>query len=216
MISESKRLVSIIFHGSKLITIIEDRFFKLKLYDGLINFGEAYINHNVAQSKDKETYFKFKNNISNFIETLNYIEHSNKKLRSPLLRLKRRVILLNLRVLRNINKQYDFSSPKETMEISTREVTNLEKAEPVKSSEFAKSPILDTLDTIELRSKSISSKDKILNFIRKTKKIRTRDLVEQFSAFSQRTVKRTLKELIGDGVIKREEDERAVYYSILN
>ena len=111
-------------------------------------------------------------------------------------------VLDNLRVLRNINKQYVFSSSKET-----REASNLEKAEPAESS---------IIDTIALRSKSISSKDKILNFIRKTKKIRTRDLVEQFSVFSKRTVKRTLKELIDDGVIKKEEDERAVYYSILN
>ena len=202
MISKSKRLVSIIFSGSKLITILEDRFFRMKLYNGLINFGEAYNDYNVAQSKDKETYFKFKNSISNFIEILDYIEHSNKKLQSPLLQLKRRIILLNLRVLRNINKQYVFSSSKET-----REASNLEKAEPAESS---------IIDTIALRSKSISSKDKILNFIRKTKKIRTRDLVEQFSVFSKRTVKRTLKELIDDGVIKKEEDERAVYYSILN
>ncbi len=202
MISKSKRLVSIIFSGSKLITILEDRFFRMKLYNGLINFGEAYNDYNVAQSKDKETYFKFKNSISNFIEILDYIEHSNKKLQSPLLQLKRRIILLNLRVLRNINKQYVFSSSKET-----REASNLEKAEPAESS---------IIDTIALRSKSISSKDKILNFIRKTKKIRTRDLVEQFRAFSKRTVRRTLKELIDDGVIKKEEDERAVYYSILN
>lgn len=202
MISESKRLVLIIFHGSKLIPIIEDRFFKLKLYGGLINLGEAHINYNVAQSKDKETYFKFKNCILNFIEILDYIAHSNKELDAPLSQLKRRVILLNLKVLKSINKQRNPYSQKET-----EEVPGLEKLKSVKSM---------IVDSVASRSKSISSKDKILDFIRKTKKIRTKDLVEQFSAFSQRTVKRNLKELIGEGVIKREEDERAVYYSILN
>lgn len=202
MTSESKRLVLIIFCGSKLITILEDRFFKLKLYDGLINLGVAYNNYSVAQSKDRETYFKFKDSLSNFIEIIDYTAHSNKELYAPLLQLKRRVILLNLRILRNINKQHDSFSPKET-----REVSSLEKLESIQSS---------ISNTIAFKSKSISTKDKILDFIQKTKKIRTRDLVEQFSAFSGRTVKRTLKELTDEGVIKREKGEKAVYYSILN
>ena len=202
MINKSNKLISIIFYGSKLTSILEDRFFKRKLYRGLIDLTESYISFNVAQSRSKETYSKFKNCLFDFIEILDYIEHSNNELQSPLLQLKRRAIVLNLLVIKDFKKQHDAHYQREASKFFDIDKLNFSKSAPFEDNSS--------------KRWSTSSKDKILDFIRKTKKTRTRDLIEQFSAFSERTVKRTLKELTDNGILKREEDEKAVYYSILN
>ncbi|MDP2647821.1 MAG: hypothetical protein Q8P35_01055 [Candidatus Yanofskybacteria bacterium] len=55
---------------------------------------------------------------------------------------------------------------------------------------------------------------KILGFIKKFDRVRARDVIDQFSALSQRTVKRSLKELMKSGLIEKEAEARAVFYSL--
>jgi len=57
------------------------------------------------------------------------------------------------------------------------------------------------------------TKEKIFIFIKKFPRVRARDIVDEFSIFSQRTVKRSLKELARNGFIERFTENKAVYYS---
>jgi len=57
------------------------------------------------------------------------------------------------------------------------------------------------------------NQEKILGFIKKFQRVRARDVIDEFSVLSQRTVKRNLKELMHNGFIRKREEDRAVYYT---
>lgn len=58
-----------------------------------------------------------------------------------------------------------------------------------------------------------STREKILDFVRSGPERRPRDVIDQFSALSERTVKRNLKELSEEGLIVKKIENRATYYS---
>ena len=60
--------------------------------------------------------------------------------------------------------------------------------------------------------KLASSKKKILDFIKSYPNTRTKDIVYEFNAFSDRTVKRNLTDLLRAGLVKKRVDNKAVYY----
>ncbi len=204
MKENTEKLMLITIFASEVIINIEDKFFKQKIFSKLQTLLGTYLDFNkeanVAQYK--QSYSRISDEISNFLETLDYIIYSNSYNSPPLLKLKRRILDFKLTILRGFKKSVDLSGSRE----EKRGAIKVEKIEALK---------LQVSD-INLENKSVSSKEKILDFIRKSKKTRTKDLIEEFSAFSKRTVKRTLKELTTHGVLKREEADRAVYYSIIN
>lgn len=56
--------------------------------------------------------------------------------------------------------------------------------------------------------------EKILEFVRRVPDCRPKDIIGEFSALSQRTVKRSLKELSEMGlIVKKTTEDKAVYYS---
>lgn len=59
-----------------------------------------------------------------------------------------------------------------------------------------------------------SNKMKILNYIKNYPDKRTKDIVYEFNAFSDRTVKRTLAGLLKEGLIKKRVQGDAAYYSV--
>ena len=56
------------------------------------------------------------------------------------------------------------------------------------------------------------NKQKILNYIKRSPDSRTKDIIYEFSVLSERTVKRNLKELVNDGLVKKSSKDKAVYY----
>ena len=63
-------------------------------------------------------------------------------------------------------------------------------------------------------SKPLSvNQEKIFNFIRTTPNVRTKDIIDEFRSLSERTVKRSLKELTQSGLIRKRAENKAVYYS---
>lgn len=58
------------------------------------------------------------------------------------------------------------------------------------------------------------TQNKILEFVRSEPDCRTKDVITQFNALSQRTIKRSLKELNEGGRIVKRFDGAAVYYSV--
>ncbi len=65
------------------------------------------------------------------------------------------------------------------------------------------------------RKELSETQEKILEFVRQIPDRRTKDVVNQFSALSPRTVKRGLKELSEDGRIVKRIESGAVYYSVV-
>lgn len=61
-------------------------------------------------------------------------------------------------------------------------------------------------------NKLASSKKKILDFIKAYPNTRTKDIVYEFNALSDRTVKRNLTDLLRVGLVKKRIDNKAVYY----
>jgi len=62
--------------------------------------------------------------------------------------------------------------------------------------------------------KLTKTQESILEFVRQEPDCRTKDVISQFSALSQRTIKRGLKELSEEGRIIKKSDGVAVYYSV--
>jgi len=60
------------------------------------------------------------------------------------------------------------------------------------------------------------SQQKILDFIKSYPNTRTKDIIQEFNALSDRTVKRNLTELSRTGLIKKKVDNKAVYYSTVD
>lgn len=188
---EVKNLVLLTLSASKIILNLEDEFFKKKLFSKLTKLIRQYIS--VAQYK--EGFNTLNAEINNLIETIDYIVYSNSANPTPLLLLKRRVLNFKLLLLKNLKK----------LKVSKIETEKESKVDPVDRK--SKSP------PILKRKESISNKEKILSFIKRQDKIRAKDVIGEFSAVSGRTVKRTLKELTDDGLIKKEEADKVVYYS---
>lgn len=70
--------------------------------------------------------------------------------------------------------------------------------------------------TEPLETKLLGTPQKILEFVRRAPSRRAKDIIDEFSALSGRTIKRGLKELSQKGLIVRKEDNKAVYYSAVN
>ena len=201
---ESKKLISIVILTSRLIVNIDDKFYKQKLISKVPSLLDSYLDFKKGASvaQYKQSYYRFKVELENLLETIDYILYSNIYKDSPLLHLKRRILHLKLYILKGIKNSY--TAP--TLNEGKGAFSFVEKTELSKSNTQA----------VSYKDRPTSAKEKILDFIKKSKKIRTKDLVEEFSALSERTVKRTLKDLTDHGLLKREEADRAVYYSVIN
>lgn len=191
-------MVLLTLSASKIILSLEDEFFKKKLFSKLTKLIRQYIS--VAQYK--EGFNTLNTEINNLIETIDYIVYSNSASPTPLLLLKRRVLNFKLLLLKNL-KRPDAERP------------YAEVASVLSSRGMSQKGLVSTKDNVGTGTigTGASNKEKILSFIKKQDKIRAKDVIGEFSAVSGRTVKRTLKELTDDGLIKKEEADNAVYYS---
>jgi hypothetical protein len=71
----------------------------------------------------------------------------------------------------------------------------------------------DAKKKIKLTEKS--NKGKILGYVKKNPKARAKDVVDEFSILSERTVKRNLMELVRDGLLGKKSKKRSVFYSVI-
>ena len=56
------------------------------------------------------------------------------------------------------------------------------------------------------------NQERILGFIRQSEVARAKDIIDEFSVLSERTVKRNLKELMSSGLVQKRLENRAVFY----
>lgn len=188
----------------KLFNGLEDKFMAEKLYEKLEGFVSSYIKFsnpekggrdsgNVAQSSKTKD---LSNSIMSLLDFLDYLEHTNLTSTTPLLYSRRNLLDLKLYLLkRNIESVQE--PPVKIKEEKVRITTN-------KSLSTVRSEAL----------KENSNKERIFDFIKRSPSVRTRDIVDQFSVLSERTVKRNLKELIESGFLNKQTKDNAVYYIV--
>jgi hypothetical protein len=178
---------------SKLLIITEDRFLKQKLHGKVSDFVSTFVEwnpKNVAQCRNKDLL----NSVNNLLDYLEYLAHISKSNVTPLFLAQRNLLKFKLHILKQSKETKD----------TTSDVVN--------SAILISKPSVRT-KSVQLAPKLNLNKERILNYIKKTPDVRTKDVMSEFSALSGRTIKRSLKELTDKGFLKKRSDGAAVYYT---
>ena len=181
----------------KLFSGLKDKFLAQKLYDKISEFvagyiklltlgGEDVVSHNI-------NFLEFRNATDDLLELLDYLEHSKSTLITPLLYTRKNLLSFKLDLIK---------SSGQLIQLTPKLKENKPPASVPKNSHFK-------------NLKESSNKDRIFNFIKRSPNSRTKEIIEEFNILSERTVKRNLKELAAEGLIRKWAKDNAVYYSIV-
>lgn len=201
----------------KLFAGLKDKFLAQKLYDKISGFIAGYIklfssrgdsdavSHNVS-------FIELKNSIDNLLEHLEYLEHAKVVSTTPLLYARRNLLdfKLNLVRLHHLSVQ---SAPKpvENKPAIAPAVKNFHPERDREGSQRA-----SVSYGIQLRNlRESSNKERIFNFIKRSPNSRTKEIIGEFNILSERTVKRNLKELTTEGLVRKFAKDKGVYYSVI-
>jgi len=181
----------------KIQNDIMDRFFLDKFKERVNNFSEDVIavlgDKNIAQYY----YWKIKSDIDNVFRDLEMFQYLKFLKKSPLLlQAMKELLQLKLEVVKIIISKSKLNIPIKKFGLQKTEAAN------------RKSTKID-ISNMELND----SKKKILEFIKIYPNKRTKDIIDEFSVLSIRTVKRNLTELLQAGLVKKRTDSKASYYS---
>lgn len=200
---------------SKLLTKIEDKFLRRKLYEKIFDMVSVFV-INKNNSSPASHNQNLLNSINNLLDYLEYLAHISEDNVVPLLFTQRSLLKFKLHILKR-NKDLTAQSGKKasgTSDVaSTSDVVNLPSKIPVMANVKISKPSARTKFT-RLALKSNSNKERIFHFVRKMPNVRTKDVLSEFSALSGRTVKRSLKELTDNGFLMKRSDGVAVYYFV--
>ncbi len=192
---------------------LEDDFFVKKLRAKMEIFTSGYIrlsreeDTNVAQYYLVEKLISDTDGILELFELISYLEKTKKT--TPLLLAGRSLLALKLELVRAKNNLVAGMKKKEVSIKTEISKSNNSDQSPVKNVTI---PQKNVRQIQELNP----NKEKILNFIKKSPHTRTKDIIHEFNALSDRTVKRNLGELLKVGLINRKIENKAVYYSAEN
>ncbi len=182
----------------KLFSGLKDKFLAEKLYGKISELIAGYIKlFNSAGEETNDTTshnivaVELKNTVNNLLEFLDYLEHSKSVLPTPLLYARRNLLDFKLNLIKIQNRPVQ-SAPKPKED---KPVPSVPK------------------NILPRHPKDNSNKEKIFNYIKRAPNSRTKDIIEEFSILSERTVKRNLKELIGEGLVRKWAKDKGVYYS---
>jgi len=225
---------------SKLFTTVEDRFLKQKLHDKLSGFVSAFIeeknnhshtSHNSLSPTFQKTSEKdatlcnipgmshnvavrdLLNSINNLLDYLEYLAHISENNTSPLLVAQRNLLKFKLHILQKNKKEKVGRAPLISDVQWSSDVANLPSEVPVTASVAMSKPSILSAQRKKNFGTGTSNKEQIFNYIKKTPDMRTKEIMNEFSALSGRTVKRSLKELTDEGFLKKRSDGAAVYYT---
>lgn len=197
-----KNFINSIIFLVKLFAGLKDKFLAQKLYDKISEFIAGHIKLFNVKGKEETTpcnvaqYYTFielKNRIDGLLELLDYLEHSKSVSATPLLYARRNLLDFKLNLIRLQHQSVQFASkPKENK------------------------PIITASKNIQPKNlKESSNKDKIFNFIKRSPNSRTKEIIEEFNILSERTVKRNLKELTSEGLVRKFAKDKGIYYSTI-
>src|SRR3989338_1906263 len=193
---------------------VEDIFFVKKIRGKVETFVSEYIRLlkqeetvNVAQYYMIEKIILRTDEILELFELISYLK-AVKKI-TPLLLANQSLLILKL----------DFTKIKKSLDVDLKKRENSAPTVTPKSSDQNQPSIANramSRKNIRPSQELNPNKEKILNFIKKSPNTRTKDIIHEFNALSDRTVKRNLGELLKVGLINRKIENKAAYYSAEN
>ncbi len=185
----------------KLFAGLKDKFLAQKLYDKISGFIAGYVKLFNLKGEDSETmshnikFVELKNTIDGLLELLDYLEHSKLSSTTPLLYARRNLLDFKLNMVRLQHQSVQLMpKPKENKAVVPTSVSK---------------------NILPRNLKESSNKERIFSFIKHSPNSRTKEIIEEFNILSERTVKRNLKELTTDGLVRKFAKDKGVYYSII-
>lgn len=184
---------------AKLLTKIEDKFLAQKLHNKISNMVSAYVmqyeaSHNISCQS-------LANSIDNILDYLELLAHNSRSDGTPLLLAQRNLLKFKLHILKQTNLGASKAVPAVKVNGTLPLMPEIRTLKPILKNKSMRSVL-----------KSDSSKERIYNFIKKFPDARTKEIIDEFNALSDRTVKRNLRELIDEGFLKKKSENGAVYY----
>ena len=194
-----KNFINSIIFLVKLFSGLKDKFLAQKLYDKISGFIAGYIRLFNSKGEEDETMSHnirpkdMLNSLDSLLELLDYLEHSKSVSTAPLLYARKNLLNLKLELIK-LHQQpiQPASKPKENKPAA---------------------PIVKNIQPRNL--KESSNKERIFNFIKHSPNSRTKEIIEEFNILSERTVKRNLKELTTEGLVRKFAKDNGVYYSVI-
>ena len=182
----------------KLNNQVGDNFFRNKLNIKINDWAYNFIEHITADKNNNSQYnlffHKLLSSSDNLIELTQDMVYLGLFELSPLfLEIEKYLLLIKLESMEE-NKLFSKSE-------NTKDKNEI----------HVKNPVIPKVSNKP--AKLNQSKLKILNFIKSYPDTRAKDIINEFSALSDRTVKRNLTELLKMRIIKKRVDNKATYYS---
>ena len=196
-----KNFINSIVFLVKLFSGLKDKFLAQKLYDKISRFIAGYIKLFNSRAEDAENgsvshnirLRDLLNSLDNLLELLDYLEHSKSVSTTPLLYARKNLLNFKLDLIK-LHRQ---------------------PVQPVPKPKENKPAVFVPKNIQPKNLKESSNKEKIFNFIKRSPNSRTKEIIEEFSILSERTVKRNLKELTTEGLVRKWAKDNGVYYTIL-
>jgi hypothetical protein len=199
---EVKELTKTLVLLSRTANLVKDKFFFGKFRNKISELIASYMfifserEDNVAQYEHLQKTIGAIKELEEFLDDMFYL----KLLKTSPLSLKTYKSLLEIK-LAVINKEKG---------LRTRSLGKVEE-------KFLKTNISDPPipmpRPVKNPEKFNFNRQKILDFIKSYPNLRTKEIIREFNALSDRTVKRNLNELLRIGAIKKRSENKAVYYS---
>ncbi len=198
----AQRLVRLLISGARLLLSVRDRFFSQRIRESLsfvvlaairAHSGEESRRENVAQYYDaRRELLSALGHLAQTLEELDYLELA------PVLFL-RRMLFQTLR-LKFLTLRKRVPRPRQEQKPAVQKQKQKQAELVARTSIIRKTPRLT------------ENQERILGFIRQSEVARAKDIVDEFNALSERTVKRNLKELMSSGLVQKRLENRAVFY----
>ncbi len=195
-----KNFINSIIFLVKLFTGLKDKFLAQKLYDKISSFIAGYIRLFNSKREGAESsevshninFIELKNTVDNLLEFLDYLEHSKPVSTTPLLYARKNLLNFKLDLVK----------------------LRYQPIQPVPKPKESKPSALVPRNVAAKNLKESSNKERIFNFIKRSPNSRTKEIIEEFSVLSKRTVKRNLKELTEEGFLRKWSKDKGVYYAV--
>jgi len=194
-----KNFINSIVFLVKLFSGLKDKFLAQKLYDKISGFTGSYIKLFNAKGEENESESHnirlrdLLNSLESLLELLDYLEHSKSVSTTPLLYARKNLLNFKLDLIK----------------------LHHQTVQPVPKLKENKPAIFVPKNIQPKNLKESSNKEKIFNFIKRSPNSRTKEIIEEFSILSERTVKRNLKELTTEGLVRKWAKDNGVYYTTL-
>lgn len=174
---------------------VSDIFFNRRLSNAIASVIESHIRYHSTKKEHPQEYIQSWKSVDRLLEEIIYVSQSGR----VALAISRERVLYYLREM-----------ILESRSLKVQEAASLPPSAPRPSVETFRTKPLKSL--LQINPTHV----KILEFIRRAPERRPKEIIDEFSALSGRTIKRGLKELSQEGFIIKKSENRAVYYSAVN